>query len=136
MNLWLNCPARALVLPLALTAAQVTRAFAASDLQNAAEPLEAGVPQVAIVRLQQLLRSDLPQPERRIATLKLAQALIAAEQTSDALNLLTDPAIADVPEAKFFSAQAHAARGEWTEALAQYRQCSADPASPFRSEAR
>ena len=46
-------------------------------LQSAIRPMEDGVPDVAVTRLQEILNTALPEAERRLANEKLAEALIA-----------------------------------------------------------
>lgn len=106
------------------------------DLGRAAQPLADGVPQVAVVRLRELLTHQLNEDERGAATIKLGKALIAAEQPTEALAVLADAAAARLPERKFFQAQAHAALGEWNDALVLYRDCVADAAARYPAEAR
>ena len=45
------------------------------DFHSATQPLDEGVPEVAIGRLQQLLRSNLGTQEKRNVLLKLSEAL-------------------------------------------------------------
>lgn len=94
----------------------------AKDLISATRPLEDGVPEVAVGRLQQLLRTNLPPQEKRRAQLKLGEALIAAGDGETALKILADTQLRNVGAAKFLQGQAFATRGLWTEALAAYDQ--------------
>jgi TolA-binding protein len=112
-----------------------SRVRADVDIEHAAQSIADGVPQVAVVRLRQLLAGDLPAGERRLATAKLGEALVAAEQPEEALKLLEDPQLHDLPESRFFHAQALAALSRWAEALPLYQQMAADAASPFRAPA-
>jgi hypothetical protein len=113
------------------------RIFAADspELIAAARPLEEGIPQVAVLRLRALLSHDLGANERRDATAKLGEALLAADEAEEALKVLQDPALRALPTTGFWRAQALATLGRWEEALPLYQQVAAEPASPFRSKA-
>ena len=105
------------------------------DFETAARPMEEGVPQVAVMRLRALLSGDLAPEERRIAGAKLGEALLAAGEAEEALKVLQDPALLDLPATRFCRAQAQATLERWAEALSLYQQVAAEPASPFRSRA-
>lgn len=105
------------------------------DVIAAAQPLADGVPEVAVVRLRELLSSKPQEEIRRAATVKLGEALVAAAQPEDALKILDDPQVRDLSTAKFSRAQALASLARWAEALPLYRQAAADPAFVFRAEA-
>lgn len=106
------------------------------DLASASQPLADGVPQVAVVRLRNFLRGDLTQPEREAATVKLSEALLAAEQPDEALKVLRDANVPDSAELKFLRAQANAALRRWPEALALYQQAASDVRFAFQVDAR
>ena len=72
-----------------------------------------GVPQVAVVRLRALLEQRVPEEEKRDATLKLAEALIAAAQPSESLSILNEPVVRELPAANFLKGQALAALSRW-----------------------
>ena len=125
-----------LVLVLALLLGQTAaRADQPIDLERATQPLNDGVPQVAVVRLRELLRGKLSDEQRRRATVRLAQALVAAQEYDEALTLLNDIVVGDELGTSFFHAQALAGLHRWSEALPLYERAAADPASPFRSDA-
>jgi TolA-binding protein len=105
------------------------------DVETAAQPMEEGVPQVAVIRLRELLRGDLAAEERRVAIAKLGEALFAAGQTEEALRVLQDPDLLTQQATQFCVAQAQATLGRWFDALTLYRQVAAEAASPFRSRA-
>lgn len=109
-----------------------TSAFAqeADQLARAVQPLDDGVPQVAVVRLRELLTTKLPDDTRRAALLKLAESLIAAGQPNDALQVISDPLLQQAHEANFLRAQALAGLERWNEALPLYKQAD-DPAARF-----
>jgi TolA-binding protein len=90
------------------------------NLQSAFRPLEEGVPEVAVDRLQQLLRKNLSAPEKRQVQLKLAEALIAAHDADGALKILSDATLRNFPTANFWKGQAFASLDRWQEALAAY----------------
>ena len=101
----------------------------------AAAPLSEGVPQVSIVRLGELLKSDLPPAEAAAARLKLAEALLAAGQPEEALRILDEHANERSTASEFVRAQAFASSGRWSEALPAYQRAQADAASPLRADA-
>jgi thioredoxin-like negative regulator of GroEL/TolA-binding protein len=113
----------------------LTSAQNSAELREATQPLTDGVPEVAVMRLQNLLNKDLSNEERSAASWKLAEALLAAEQPADALNLLQDPELRDTSGGKFWRAQALAMLGRPGEALPLYEQLGADQTAPFHSEA-
>jgi hypothetical protein len=105
-------------------------------LQRAAQPLDDGVPQVAVARLRELLDQKLTPEQRRAAAAKLVEALLAAGAPEEALTLLADAELRLVPGLPFLHAQALAAVGRWAEALPLFRQTSGDAASRYRAAAR
>lgn len=105
------------------------------ELRNAIQPMEEGVPQVAVMRLRALLGGDLTEEDRRATSAKLGEALLAAGETEEALQVLQDPALLVLPATRFWCAQALAALERWAEALPLYQQVAAAAASPFRSRA-
>ena len=107
-----------------------------TQLVEASEPLTEGVPEVAVVRLQGLLRQNLAEPEWRAAAEKLLEAMVAANQTADAFNLLADPRLRLSPSANFWYAQLLARTHREAEALTIYRQIATDTNSSFRLDAR
>lgn len=127
------------LLPLLLIALMIGRTPARGqevfDLGRATQPLNDGVPQVAVMRLRELLSGSLTDEERRRTTVRLVQALIASERYAEALDLLVAPALRDELGAPFFHAQALAGLGRWREALPLYVRTAADTASPFRNDA-
>ena len=106
------------------------------DVERAAQPLTDGVPQVAVVRLRELLDRDLSDEQRRRASLRLAQALIAAQQYAEALDVLADPSLEAELGTPFYQAQALAGLGRWEPALRLYERTALDSASPFRADAQ
>jgi tetratricopeptide (TPR) repeat protein len=90
------------------------------NLRSASQPLEEGVPQVAVGRLQQLLRNNLGPQEKRNVLLKLSEALVGAENGEAALKVLGAPQLRNVSAAIFWQGQAFASLGLWSEALAAY----------------
>jgi tetratricopeptide (TPR) repeat protein len=98
--------------------------------------LAAGVPQVAINRLEKLLTQNLAPAEQTLVRWKLMEALIAAGRPKEALNVLEqDSSLTNDTEAIFWRAQALAALGLWAEAGPAYDKIAADPGSPRRVEA-
>lgn len=104
-------------------------------LRNAIVPLEEGVPQVAIERLQNFLAQNPAAPEQAIARRKLAEALVRAGRLDDALELFADPDLTTDAEATFWHAQALATLDRWAAALPLYAQVAGNENSALRSEA-
>jgi outer membrane protein assembly factor BamD (BamD/ComL family) len=104
------------------------------EITVAERALDDGVPEVAVVRLQGLLKGNLKDGEWQAAASELAEALVRAKQPDNALRVLDDPRLRDVPLAKFWRAQALASLGRPAEALALY-QDAAIPGRPFSAEA-
>lgn len=125
----------ALILLRLLCFAQPTFGQESEEVSAAAAPLEEGVPQVAVLRLSELLRRDIPDAERIAAKAKLVEALIAAEQPAEALKIIADPALAKRPNTPLLQAQANAALARWPDALAAFQRAAADAGSPSRAEA-
>ena len=107
-----------------------------AQLTEASKPLTEGVPEVAVVRLQELLKQSLAEPDWRAAAEKLLEAMVAANQSADAFNLLADPRLRQSPSANFWRAQLLAKTDREAEALALYRQIATDTNSSFRLDAR
>ena len=101
----------------------------------AVQPLDEGVPQVAVLRLRALLGRDLGTQEREDVTAKLGEALLAAGDAEEALKVLQDPALLARTAPRFCRAQALATLGRWAEALSLYQQVAAQATSPLRSKA-
>ncbi|MDQ2659024.1 MAG: tetratricopeptide repeat protein [Verrucomicrobiota bacterium] len=107
----------------------------AQDLAEAVRPLTDGVPQVAVVRLRALLAREIPAEERRAASAKLGEALVAAGEFEEALKILRADDLRDLPATAFFQAQALAGLSRWSEAWPLYQKLGSDAASPFYAEA-
>ena len=118
-----------------LSLGQVAPAQASEALQKAITPLEEGVPEVAIARLQTFLGQTPVAPEQAIARRKLAEALVRAGRLDEALELFADSSLTTDAEATFWRAQALAGLDRWAAALPLYAQVAADEASTLRSEA-
>ena len=106
-----------------------------SRLDEAARPITEGVPQVAVWQLRTLLKDNLAPEERKSATAKLGEALLAADQSEEALKVFADASLQDLPAIRFWRAQALANLQRWNEALPLYQQAATEAASPFRSSA-
>lgn len=116
-----------------MVACCVTRAETPA-LTSATQPLEDGVPQVAIVRLRGLLAEPLKDKERDAALQKLAEALLAAGEANEALKVLTEPALHITPDVLFLRAQTLAALKRWADALPIYHELASSN-SPRRDDA-
>ncbi len=106
-----------------------------ADWDAAVRPLDEGVPQVAVMRLREILKRDLAEPDRKTATAKLGEALLAAGEAEEALTVLQDPALQDLPATWLWRAQALASLQRWTEALPLYQKVARQNPSPFRTAA-
>ncbi len=115
--------------------AQWVHADFPKDISEASAPIAEGVPEVALVRLQALLNNNLPESEWRTVVEKLAEAQIAAQQPDNALHLLTDARVRELPWAKFWRAQAFASLNRWNEALPLYEQLANERESRFSTAA-
>jgi outer membrane protein assembly factor BamD (BamD/ComL family) len=120
---------------LSVSVAPLLRAKPATALAEASGPLAQGVPEVAVVRLEELLNKKLPDPEWRAVAEKLAEAYVGAKQIEAALVLLTDLRLRGLPWAKFWRAQAFASLHRWTDALPLYEELEANETSSFRKAA-
>src|SRR3984893_16097935 len=129
-------PVRYISFALFVALAPFARGQFSAQLVEASKPLTEGVPEVAVVRLQALLKQNLTEPDLRAAAEKLLEALVAANQTADAFNLLADPRLRQSPSANFWRAQLLAKTHHEAEALALYRQIAADNNSSFRMDAQ
>jgi outer membrane protein assembly factor BamD (BamD/ComL family) len=105
------------------------------DWETAVRPLNEGVPQVAVMRLREVLKRALTPADKKIAGAKLGEALLAAGEAGEALKVLEDPALQDLPGVLFWRAQALAALQRWSEALPFYQEAAAQTPSPFRTRA-
>lgn len=129
-------PVRYISLALLMALAPFARGEFSAQLAEASKPLTEGVPEVAVVRLQGLLKQNLAEPDWRAAAEKLLEALVAANQTADAFNLLAEPRLRQSPSVNFWRAQLLAKTHHEAEALAFYRQIAADNDSSFRMNAK
>ena len=112
-----------------------TEAQISTQLAEAAKPLNEGVPEVAVVRLEALLKQNLPEADWRAVAERLLEAMTAANQSAEAMKLLADPRLGQSPSANFWRAQLLARPNHQQEALDLYRQIAGDPNSSFRTEA-
>ena len=106
-----------------------------ADWDSAVRPLDEGVPQVAVMRLRHILQGSLAPDDKQTVLAKLGEALLASGEPGEALKVLEDPAVQDLPAPLLWRAQALAALGRWNEALPLYQKLAAQNASPFRTTA-
>ncbi|HVI82747.1 MAG TPA: tetratricopeptide repeat protein [Chthoniobacterales bacterium] len=106
-----------------------------AQLAEASKPMMEGVPEVAVARLQALLKQNLSDTDWRAVAEQLLEAMAAANQTANADNLLVDPRLRHSPSANFWRAQLLASSHREAEALPLYRQVAADTSSPLRTAA-
>jgi len=118
---------------LALTCS--SRADVSPELAEATKPLSDGVPEVAIVRLQRLLRQNLSEQDWRPVAEKLVEALAGTHRAEEAVALAADPRLKESPAAIFWHAQALADLHRNAEALALFQRLAADGNSIFHAAA-
>jgi tetratricopeptide (TPR) repeat protein len=107
-----------------------------AELKIAVQPLEDGLPQVAVIRLQKLLEGESGAAEKKAITAKLGEALLAAGDAEKALQVLEDAALQHLPAVPLGRAQALASLRRWTEALPLYQQVATQSEPLFRATAR
>jgi TolA-binding protein len=127
-------PILALAVPGILLSVPVRGDFA-TDLNDASRPIQGGVPEVAIVRLQALLKANLKPEERRAVMGELARGLVAGNRPTEALTVIEENQLVQSSSEKFWYAQALAAVGRWSEALPLYQLVARENGSPLRTEA-
>jgi len=120
---------------LSIVFGQSLRAEGSPELAEAMAPLAEGVPEVAVVRLQTLLSRNPSDEAWRAIAEKLAEALVAAKEPADALTLLADARLRELPSAKFWRAQALASLHRWMEALPLYEESAKADNVPFHGSA-
>jgi outer membrane protein assembly factor BamD (BamD/ComL family) len=107
----------------------------AGPLEDAREALDNGFPQVALVKLEEH-QPNLGRPgSSQDESLLYARALFESNQPGAAIQFIQTSNIDLGAEGRFWLAQAHAANGDWPEALEAYSLCLAQPDFCFRLEA-
>jgi outer membrane protein assembly factor BamD (BamD/ComL family) len=106
----------------------------AEEIAEAARPVDEGVPEVAIYQLQKIA-AGLSGTDAIRAKEKLAEALIAAGRSAEAVRLLDEPGVRDSTSGKFLRAQAFAALNRPGEALPLYREVANNSSAPQRAAA-
>src|SRR4051812_29285950 len=106
-----------------------------ADWDAAVRPLDEGVPQVAVMRLRNVLKHSLAPADKKTVLAKLGEALLASDEPAEALKVLDDPTLQDLPATLLWRAQALAALRRWSEALPLYQQVAAQNPSPFLNTA-
>src|SRR5207249_10698318 len=96
---------------------QFAKADFSSEISEASAPIAEGVPEVALVWLQTLLKNNLPAVEWRAVVENSAEAQIAAKEVVNTLTLLDDIHGGDLPWAKCWQARALARVHRWSESL-------------------
>src|SRR5947208_10694451 len=122
---------RIALIGLSIWFSQSLRAEISPALMEATKPLLEGVPEVAVVRLLALLDSTLTDEEWCAVAAKLAEARVAARQPWDALLLLADFRLRNLPAATFWRAQAFAILHRWADPLPPYGERPAGQRSVF-----
>jgi lipopolysaccharide biosynthesis regulator YciM len=106
-----------------------------ADWEAAVRPLDERLPQVAVMRLRNILKRELGPEDRKTVSAKLGEALLAAGDAEQALKVLQDSALDDLAAIPLWRAQALASLQRWPEALALYQKVAAQNRSVFRSTA-
>src|ERR1051325_11890602 len=106
-----------------------------ADLADAVEPLDEGVPQVAVLRLREVLARELSPADRKTVTVRLGEALLAAGDAEKAWQTLQEPSLQDLVAVALWRAQALASLQRWTEALPLYQRVAAESGSSFQAMA-
>jgi len=106
-----------------------------AELKEAVQPLDEGLPQVAVIRLRKLLAGELLAADKKEVAAKLGEALLTAGEAEKALQVLQDPALQDLSAVPLWRAQALASLGRWSEALPLYQLVATQRDSPFRTTA-
>lgn len=128
-------PAALLGLVAGLTLVSGGFSAAPPDITAAVQAMHEGVPEVAVVRLRELLVKAGNDEAWRPIALQLVPALLAAQAPTDALTLLDDPRLRSDPSWNFWRGQALAALRRWSEALPFFQAAAGAPASPTRAQA-
>ncbi|MEY2484903.1 MAG: hypothetical protein QOH39_551 [Verrucomicrobiota bacterium] len=115
-----------LIIGLVMISAASLRADFGTDLAQASKPLDEGLPEIAVTRLRDLLGPVLSDEHWRAAGERLAEALIAVGQPTEALRLLQDSRFDQTAAVIFWRAQALSALDRWEEASELYGQVAAD----------
>jgi len=131
---WARGTAASVVVALVILIPRSARAEIA-DWDAAVRPLDEGVPQVAVMRLRNVLKHALAPADKKTVLAKLGEALLASDEPAEALKVLDDPTLQDLPATLLWRAQALAALRRWSEALPLYQQVAAQNPSPFRNTA-
>ncbi|CAN5593121.1 hypothetical protein BH20VER3_BH20VER3_05420 [soil metagenome] len=105
------------------------------SLEEAIAPLQEGVPEVAIERLQTFLAQHPAGPEEKVARGKLGEALVRAGRLEEALDTLGHSSLKNETEAIFWRAQALAGLDRWATALPLYAQVASNEKAARRHEA-
>src|SRR5256714_6870896 len=105
------------------------------DWEAAVQPLEEGVPQVAVMRLRNALTQAVTAADKEIVLARLGEALLASGEPAERLRGLDVPGLQDLPATLRWRAQALAALQRWTEALPLYQKVATQNPSPFRNTA-
>ena len=106
-----------------------------ADLAGAVQPLDEGVPQVAVLRLREVLARELSPDDRKTVTVRLGEALLAAGDAEKALQILQDPSLQDLVAVALWRAQALASLQRWTEALPLYQRVATQSGSSLQAMA-
>jgi outer membrane protein assembly factor BamD (BamD/ComL family) len=125
---------RCIAYPLLLLICSSVPAETQSEIAEAARPIDEGVPEVAVERLQNLSRRASAK-DRQPVQEKLGEALLAAKRPADALRVLEQKTVRDSATAKFLRGQALAELRRYADALSLYGEVAADARAPQRSPA-
>lgn len=116
---------------LALLALAALAHAALPEIEHARRNLAEGLPQIAAEKIRRVLRQPkLSAPDRRDATLILAESLLEDDQAEAARKTVRELSNACDEAAQLIEAHALARQGEWPEALQAYGAIASRPDAP------
>lgn len=131
MKLWPLLSIFLLASPPALLGQDVVRL-----VEKGEDALANGLWEVAELRFRECLSTPSLSPEKKAeVALHLAESLIRAGKSTEALECLSQSYLAKHPEQPFWKAQATAGTGRFAEAVEIFSQLLANPEAPYRTEA-
>ncbi len=100
------------------------------------DALASGLWEIAAMRYGDLLTDPgLPLVEKPVVALRLAESWIRGNLPKQALPLLEESFVAELPESRFWKAHALAATGRLADAVEEFGILLEDPSAPYRGEA-
>ncbi|QTN31294.1 tetratricopeptide repeat protein [Akkermansiaceae bacterium] len=103
---------------------------------SAKRAMQDGLWDVAAIRLREASAAPDAAPEILPSVQRLlGECLVRSGRPDDALDVLGQSAVRDLPEAAFWAGQALAGKGRFAEAVGMLLKVATDPANPLRPEA-